>query len=305
MFKKILSVLLIGILLSGGMAFGATRNVVARADGEGQIGTSAKNWDAAYIETMNSDNMVITTPDNANTVSLAVTNNDTTNNPTTMQITNATTGAGVFIDQNADGIAFAIDSEATGATVFQVEGANTSGQVAKILSAGAGVGLLIDQNGAGVALSIEGTVNGGWLVSDAQPYFLVQADGSQTNVAADGADYTVTWVTETLDIGANFTGNTFTAPVTGKYLMCVSVLLNNAAWGDCTSIEIKIKASNREIINLQGATGYLGDANTTLVMSHIMDMDAADTCIIEIRQTDGTAQTDIGTNSRWTGMLLM
>ena len=65
----------------------------------------------------------------------------------------------------------------------------------------------------------DGSIN-----SPVQPTFLVTHTASQSNMTAS-SDNTITWGTEVFDIGSNFTSNTFTAPVTGKYLLSVCMLI--------------------------------------------------------------------------------
>ena len=59
-----------------------------------------------------------------------------------------------------------------------------------------------------------------------QPAFNVIPASAQTDMAA-GSHVTVVWGTENFDVGANFASNTFTAPVTGKYLLTVTMSNEN------------------------------------------------------------------------------
>ena len=63
--------------------------------------------------------------DGDNVPGLTVTQNDTTNNPVGQSIVNAGTGNGLFIDQNGNGTALSIDSEATSADVITVSNEGT------------------------------------------------------------------------------------------------------------------------------------------------------------------------------------
>jgi len=60
---------------------------------------------------------------------LKLTQNDTTNNPIGMEIENAGTGDGLFIDQNGNGTSLNIDSEATSATVVNITNAGTGASI--------------------------------------------------------------------------------------------------------------------------------------------------------------------------------
>lgn len=54
----------------------------------------------------------ITIADTINTAALSLTQNDTTNNPNCLTITNITTGASIFIDQDGAGVPISIDLDA-------------------------------------------------------------------------------------------------------------------------------------------------------------------------------------------------
>jgi len=56
-----------------------------------------------------------------------------------------------------------------------------------------------------------------------QPAMLSIVSPNLNNVTGDGTNYTVVWNNEIYDQGNDFTSPTFTAPVTGKYLICVSL----------------------------------------------------------------------------------
>lgn len=58
MKKKIAAVILALLMIS--VAYAATRSLVPRADGEGGLGTSSKNWSDAYIDTIFTDVLTFT-----------------------------------------------------------------------------------------------------------------------------------------------------------------------------------------------------------------------------------------------------
>ena len=64
---------------------------------------------------------------NGNVVGMIVTQSDTTNNPNAANIINAGTGNGLLIDQNGNGIALNIDSEATTVDIINMDLENTQG----------------------------------------------------------------------------------------------------------------------------------------------------------------------------------
>jgi len=125
-----------------------------------------------------------------------------------------------------------------------------------------------------------------------QPCVYVHKSSDQTNIAVD-ADVTVTWQTEVFDIGANFASNTFTAPVTGKYLVNYSLRLDDVDSAS-TYYYVGLIFSNRAVYPLWAPTSFSGDVTYwNPAGSIVADMDASDTFSLVIRQASGTQQTDI------------
>lgn len=144
----------------------------------------------------------------------------------------------------------------------------------------------------------------GRLINTTQPAFNVNPTTAQNNIAV-GSAVTVVFGTERFDVGNNFASNTFTAPVTGKYLLECALKLGAIDQG-ATKYGISIKTSNKEYILEYDFSQLAGDpANEiTLPFSIIADMDANDTVSIEVTQTGGAQQTDILTSSWFSGCLL-
>ena len=140
-----------------------------------------------------------------------------------------------------------------------------------------------------------------------QPSFLVTKSGNQDNLSIGYNN--ITWQNEVYDIGSNFASNTFTAPVTGKYLLRANISLKdqpkNAYW-----YILRIDTSNRSYMNSQ-STGHwdtnASDFLKTLASTVVVDMDANDTASIMYYQYTGTTQADIVANATYTffsGILL-
>jgi hypothetical protein len=137
-----------------------------------------------------------------------------------------------------------------------------------------------------------------------QPAFCVTKSAAQDNIAV-GSNVTVTFDIERFDQGNNFASNTFTAPVTGKYLLSVSL---NIAYPDGASdyYIINIVTSNRNYAFLFDP-GDLASDPLYWSVSHsaLCDMDASDTAYIFIKQASGAAQTDIrSTDTFFSGVLI-
>ena len=130
-----------------------------------------------------------------------------------------------------------------------------------------------------------------------QPYVLVKPSGVQSDIAV-GSPVTIVWGTETYDVGANFATNTFTAPVTGKYLINYLVRLENVDTA-ASNYYIGLVTSNETFnISIYDPGGLSADiTHFHLNGSLVAHMDAADTFYTAITQSSGTAQTDIGSSS--------
>jgi hypothetical protein len=141
----------------------------------------------------------------------------------------------------------------------------------------------------------------GAVTHPATPAFSMKAT-SQTNMATDG-NVTITWPTEDYDVGSNVSSNVFTAPVTGKYLMCITANLYTIDQ-NATAYGIHLLASNRTYESWWGTAQWDTDGKVTCGLSHVIDMDASDTVYWYFYQGGGSAQTDLHADSRWTGMLV-
>lgn len=129
------------------------------------------------------------------------------------------------------------------------------------------------------------------LTTPNQPCFLVNAGANTNNIAL--GDTTVTFGSEVFDVGSNFASNTFTAPITGKYLFTVSLRIDTFD-SACNYIASKIKTSNREYTEILDKRQTNGDTEyNTMQVTTIADMDVNDTCFIQLTQSGGTAQADV------------
>jgi hypothetical protein len=127
------------------------------------------------------------------------------------------------------------------------------------------------------ALVIDST---GRVTKPLQPAFMSLNGGGTT--LANATDVTITLDTEVFDIGSNISGNTFTAPVTGKYYFSGSVVADAGA-GNNTRFEeshIYINCSNRKL--KFGEEQHYTNVNDWWAMSvnGLIDMDANDTCTL-------------------------
>ena len=143
----------------------------------------------------------------------------------------------------------------------------------------------------------------GTITAPKQPAFLVHPSADQENFAATST--TINFGTERFDLGSNFASNTFTAPVTGKYQINISIKLNNVD-SAANFYQCKLVSSNRvyEGIGMLDPDFGQDAANFFISGSILIDMDANDTASLQIEQSIGTAQTDIDTESYFSGFLV-
>lgn len=145
----------------------------------------------------------------------------------------------------------------------------------------------------------------GEVTNASQPAFLAQADGTQTNIAT-GANVTMLFQTERYDQNADYAAATgiFTAPVTGVYHFDASLYLNSV--DSATAYYMSIITSNVTLaFDCFDVTQMAGDMTPwTFAGSTDVDMDAGDTAKINLYQAAGTQQTDVGTDSHFSGHLV-
>lgn len=139
-----------------------------------------------------------------------------------------------------------------------------------------------------------------------QPAFFVNNTSAQSNFATGGV--AVTLDNEIFDQSSDFATNTFTAPVTGRYYLSVSVALGSIDTAG-VSYDLRLVTSNRTYNHYLDPTQFAADiaGNVSLSYSVLADMDSADTASVTIYQDAGTAQTDIPATggARFSGYLAL
>jgi hypothetical protein len=126
----------------------------------------------------------------------------------------------------------------------------------------------------------------------AQPAFLAVLTSAELNVTGSGTVATIGAVsgfTEVYDQNSDFSGTTFTAPVTGKYWLYAQTFISQ--FGGGTSGNFRIVTSNRTYRNNQGLS------TPSFKIGALADMDAGDTAIVTIVVTGlGSDTVDILAN---------
>jgi|21_taG_2_1085346.scaffolds.fasta_scaffold41458_2 hypothetical protein len=134
-----------------------------------------------------------------------------------------------------------------------------------------------------------------------QPCF--SATASSTNIPL-ATTTKVTLSSERFDVGNNVASDTFTAPITGKYLFTY-ILFFSSLDADHTTLDATIKTSNTQYQQTVTPDHFLNsDSSFSLTGSMLCDMDANDTFHMNVYVSAGAAQTDIHTDSHVSGVLI-
>jgi hypothetical protein len=142
----------------------------------------------------------------------------------------------------------------------------------------------------------------GSVTNPLQPAFLVTKSGAQDNLTA-GSEITITFDSEIFDQNADFSSNTFTAPVTGRYYLQVKLNLGSTD-ADSTNFQTRIITSNRtHTFNFDPSAFDKDTSNHTVMAATLADMDANDTCTFKIFQSSGLDQCDVSSSSTASGFL--
>ena len=165
-----------------------------------------------------------------------------------------------------------------------------------------GAGTLIVQDYSGnTDLMVDGN---GHVTMPNQSAFLATLSGTQSAMAV-GSAVTIQYVTEIYDQNADYNNSayTFTAPVTGKYLLNFSaygMTLDSAA----TYYESYLNTSNRNYYFTIDPDFGQDNAYHSFVVTALADMDASDTVSVKMYQSGGSSQTTFGGSSHFSGYLV-
>ena len=147
----------------------------------------------------------------------------------------------------------------------------------------------------------------GAITKPLQPSFLCLKDGTASDVTGDGTVYTIAGWTETIDRNADFnnTSGVFTAPVTGLYLLTLTVYVQGFTTSHADN-QVYFYSSNRNYnllgVTMQSAVGHTGDYVVT--GSQIVDMDASDTVSVRMDYRGDNKTIDVHDSTKFAGMLL-
>jgi len=142
----------------------------------------------------------------------------------------------------------------------------------------------------------------GRVTMPSQPCF--SATATTTNIPLT-TQTTVTLSSPRFNVGSHLSGNTFTAPITGKYLFTYLFYFTQLD-ASHTTLDVHIKTSNKQYQQTWNPSAFMGsDSNFSVSGSQICDMDANDTTFFAVYVSGGGAQTDIHGDSQVSGCLLL
>jgi hypothetical protein len=150
-------------------------------------------------------------------------------------------------------------------------------------------------SGTGMTLNSDGSIN-----KPLQPCFMGTIDyGGGNNCTGDGTTVTLgssdATVTERFDQGSDFTTGTFTAPVTGRYLIGGVLTMINVA-SNHTEARLSLEASNRTMYQRFNPNNYKtsgGPNGIGYPFLSLLDADASDTIKLKFYLSGGSKDADM------------
>lgn len=200
------------------------------------------------------------------------------------------------------GLRVRTDNALTGSNFAHILVNNASASINAFQVSQYGSGLIakFDKSGT-TAMQID---NSGHVTKPLQPAFMVHPSTAQSNIPVNGLT-TIVFGTERFDQNGDFASNTFTAPVTGKYQLQVSMRLDSLDT-DNNNIQLHITTSNKNYYSIIQPAVFASDPGFWwLGVTVLADMDASDTAYVRLYiSNDGAAQMDVQTDSYFSGYLV-
>jgi len=201
--------------------------------------------------------------------------------------------------------------DVSGGFVTVSKDANTAGRIgaSEYITGSTANDLIVQATGSGVTKLYQSGVNSlnidaaGIVTKPLQPAFSARAV-STGNLAV------TTWhtlnCTEVFDNNADFDASTnkFTAPVTGRYQLNLTMRLDNLQT-NADYFYVNIETSNRQHYTIMGTSGYSANVGYFGISSSVLtDMDAGDVAYVQYYLNSGNVASSINNETRFTGYLV-
>jgi hypothetical protein len=164
-------------------------------------------------------------------------------------------------------------------TGLEIGGGGASPNIAQmIFGDGSGYNLRIGTQVAGTFESRLTVDDRGYVQAPKQPGFFAYNSATDAGVANNTA---IDFDTEVYDELGNFAGDTFTAPVTGRYLLSACVCLANLSGGTLTMQAVIAPSNHATGINIGYSTNVANTVEVAFSGAVVVDMDAGDTAVVK------------------------
>ena len=205
------------------------------------------------------------------------------------------------------GLRVRTDNALTGSNFAHVLVNNASASINAFQVSQYGSGLIakFDKSGT-TAMQIDNT---GAVTKPLQPAFLARMSAVQSNVAVN-SNVQLNFASEIFDQNSDYNNSTsvFTAPVTGRYQFSFILrvdALDAAADYYSFFLDTSNRSDMRYLFNPDiGTTAGQDVDRFPALLSMLVDMDAGDTAKVQVYQANGSAQTDIISDSYFSGYLV-
>lgn len=204
--------------------------------------------------------------------------------------------ATIQINDGNDDIQYSCSIPAGGTVYYEDKSGwyvqNSSGQrLVSLSDNGSFVNLTVSGNTTlGDAAADSLTINAGVFSAPNIPCFSAYNSVTDTNQTGNGATATVQFDTEAYDQGNNFSANTFTAPVTGKYFLSATVRLGSLT-AAMTDIVCQIVTTARTYSNDWNITPVAAGGSYSCIVTCQADMSATDTAQVKVTVANGAGNT--------------
>ena len=272
----------------------STLTIGAAGDTVNIVGTAGTGFPSTTINN-NADNKVITGSGSANTLE-AEANLTFDGNEMTVQGTPVVVGTNSSSVLDLKNTNSSADGRAVGIAFSTNTGGSANAHITAVQDASAkgtlNFGGYDGTSTRNIVMSVDAGT--GTVIKPLQPTFLVNVSSDSVHPNLPTGVTIIDFGSEAYDVGNNVSSvGVFTAPVTGKYQFNTSMAFAQIT-SSTTLLEVFIKASNREMRGcLQNVANLQAGDYQSFGFSTMVDMDASDTCFVQVAVTGGGGTIDV------------